>query len=112
MPKISVLISTALMTLCSVNVVLACVIDSSTTGVGDTSGEYIGLAEDHCKAGDQVFMNLLHPWMVRYVVQVVCDMRFSVYVDHYVSEDTDLKRNNREKWGERNSSVNCIYRGN
>ncbi len=92
--------------------VYACTIDDSTTGVGDSSGEYIGLAREYCEVGDQVFMNLLHPWMVRYVVHGVCDMRFSVYVNNYVAENTDLKRANPEKWEERDSSVSCIYKGN
>lgn len=111
MPKIHVLIFSTLASIYSTNVAMACTIDDTTTGVGDSSGEYIWLAEEHCRAGDQVFMNLLHPWMVRYVVHGVCDMRFSVYVDHHVSENTDLKRASPQKWHERDSSVSCIYKG-
>ena len=111
MPKIRSLAASFLVTLGSINIALACTIDDSTTGVGDSSGEYIGLVREHCTAGDQVFMNLLHPWMVRYVVHGICDMRFSVYVDDYVSENTDLKRASPQKWDERDSSVSCIYKG-
>lgn len=111
MPKIHSLVIVLLTTLGSINVALARTIDDSTTVVGDSSGEYIGLVREHCTAGDQVFMNLLHPWMVRYVVHGVCDMRFSVYVDDYVSDNTDLQRASPQKWDERDSSVSCIYKG-
>jgi hypothetical protein len=54
------------------------------------------LAENFCAKGQQVMLNRLRGWMVRFVVHGVCDLRYSVFVDR-TKYDFEGKYNKPEK---------------
>ena len=72
-------------------------ISSTTTGLPDSPGQYSEWVERDCVSGDKVFMNNLWAEDVRYVINLVCDLEHTVYVDGY---------DNRSD--ERNFVVICI----
>lgn len=88
----------------------ACEIDEYTTGIGNTPAEYMELAENFCVKGQQVMLNRLRGWMVRFVVHGVCDLRYNVFVDR-TEYDFEGKYNKPEEWLGRDNAIVCIYRG-
>ena len=72
-------------------------ITDTITGLPDSPAEYAHWADRMCASGEKVFMNNLWPEDVRYVINLVCDLSHTVYVDGH---------DNRSD--ERNFAVICI----
>ena len=72
-------------------------IADTTTGLPDSPAQYSEWVRRACVSGDRVFMNNLWAEDVRYVINLVCDLRHTVYVDGH---------DNRSD--ERNFVVICI----
>ena len=58
-------------------------ITDTITGLPDSPAEYSDWVDKRCVSGDKVFMNNLWPEDVRYVINLVCDLSHTVYVDGY-----------------------------
>lgn len=72
-------------------------ISDTTTGIPDSPAQYSEWVKRACVSGDKVFMNNLWAEDVRYVINLVCDLEHTVYVDEY-----------DDRLDERNFVVICI----
>ena len=83
---------------CAEEALETCVpIMDTTTGRPGSPIEYHDWINHGCSSGDKVFMSNLWPEDVRYVINLVCDLEHTVYVDgHHNRSD------------ERNFVVICV----
>ena len=69
----------------------------TVTGLPDSPAEYADWVDRGCVSGEKVFIDNLCPEDLRYVINLVCDLRHTVYVDGY-----------DKRSDERNFAVICI----
>ena len=65
-----------------------------------TPGDVVTLAENHCKKGSKMHIDDVPNWWVPYIIYNVCDMKYSVHVERFGTEEKPL------------ASVVCLYEGN
>lgn len=65
-----------------------------------TPGDVLTLAENYCKKGSKMHIDDVPNWWVPYIIYNVCDMKYSVHVERFGTEDEPL------------ASVVCLYEGN
>ena len=64
-----------------------------------TPGDVVTLAENHCKKGSKMHIDDVPNWWVPYIIYNVCDMKYSVHVEIFGTEETPL------------ASIICLYEG-
>ena len=64
-----------------------------------TAGELVSLAENYCKKGSKMLIGSIPEWWVQYVIYNVCDMKYSVHLERFGTEEEPL------------ASVVCLYEG-
>ena len=62
-------------------------------------GDILSLAETYCKKGSKMHIDTIPEWWVQYVTYNVCDMKYSVHVERFGTEEEPL------------ASIICIYEG-
>ena len=62
-------------------------------------GEVKNLAETYCKKGSKMHIHSIPDWWVPYVIYNVCDMKYSVHVQRFGTEEEPL------------ASVVCLFEG-
>jgi len=62
-------------------------------------GEVNALAETYCKKGSKMLIDSIPKWWVQDVIYNVCDMKYSVHVERFGTEEEPL------------ASVICLYEG-
>ena len=64
-----------------------------------TPGDVVTLAENHCKKGSKMHIDDVPNWWVPYIIYNVYDMKYSVHVERFGTDETPL------------ASVICLYEG-
>jgi hypothetical protein len=62
-------------------------------------GDILSLAETYCKKGSKMHIDSIPEWWVQYVIYNVCDMKYSVHVERFGTEEEPL------------ASIVCLYEG-
>ena len=70
-----------------------------TDEMPENPGEVKTLAETYCKKGSKMHIHSIPNWWVPYVIYNVCDMKYSVHVQRFGTEEEPL------------ASIVCLFEG-